>query len=63
MSPDTTPPTTTELRAAFDRARLLHLRGWTFARAMAAPLVAWSLQKSALAARQTHQLPAQPRLI
>ena len=58
----TTPPTTDELRAAFDRARLLHLSGWTFARAMAVPLVAWSLEKSALAARQTHHLPAQPRL-
>lgn len=57
------PPTTTELRAAFDRAKVLHLRGWTFARAMAAPLVAWALQKSALAARHTHHHPAQPRLI
>jgi hypothetical protein len=59
----TTPPTTAELRAAFDRARVLHLRGWTFARAMTVPIIAWSLEKSALAARQTHQLPAQPRLI
>ena len=59
----TTPPSTDELRAAFNRAALLHLRGWTFARALAVPYVAWSLQKSALAARQTHQLPAQPRLI
>lgn len=58
-----TPPTTAELRAAFQRSALLHLRGWTFARAMTVPLVAWSLEKSALAARQTHQLPAQPRLI
>lgn len=57
------PPTTAELRAAFDRARVLHLRGWTFARALAVPLVAWSLEKSALAARQTNNLPAQPRLI
>ena len=57
------PVTTAELRAAFDRARVLHLRGWTFARALAVPLVAWSLEKSALAARRTHQLPAQPRLI
>jgi len=58
-----TPPTNAELRAAFRRAALLHLRGWTFARAMAVPLVAWSLEKSALAARRTHHLPAQPRLI
>lgn len=57
------PPTTDELRAAFDRAKLLHLRGWTFARALAVPLVAWSLEKSALAARRTHNQPAQPRLI
>ena len=57
------PPTTAELRAAFDRARVLHLRGWTFARAMAVPIVAWSLEKSALATRQAHHLPAQPRLI
>ncbi len=63
MSRDTTPATTAELRAAFDRARLLRLSGWTFDRAMAAPLVAWSLQKSALAARRTHNIPAQPRLI
>jgi hypothetical protein len=57
------PPTTDELRAAFDRAKALHLRGWTFARALAVPLVAWSLEKSALAARRTHNQPAQPRLI
>lgn len=59
----TTTPTTDELRAAFNRAALLHLRGWTFARAMAVPLVAWALEKSALAARQKNKLPAQPRLI
>lgn len=58
-----TPPTTDELRAAFNRAALLHLRGWTFTRALAVPLVAWSLEKSALAARHSHHLPAQPRLI
>jgi len=56
-------PTTDELRAAFNRAPLLHLRGWTFERACAAPLVLWALNKSALAARQTHHHPAQPRLI
>ena len=58
----TAPPTTTELRAAFERARVLHLSGWTFARALAAPLVLWAMQKSALAARRTHHLPAQPGL-
>lgn len=57
------PPTTDELRAAFQRARLLHLYGWTFDKAMAAPYVAWALEKSALAARQKHHHPAQPRLI
>lgn len=56
-------PTTTELRAAFKRARVLHLSGWTFQRAMAAPLLRWSLEKSALAARRRHALPIQPRLI
>lgn len=60
---DATPVTTVELRAAFERARVLHLYGWTFERAQAAPLVLWALQKSALAARRTHHLPAQPRLI
>lgn len=60
--PDIT-PTITELRAAFDRARVLHLSGWTYQRAMAAPLVRWSLEKSALAHRHAHHLPAQPRLI
>ena len=63
MIKDITPATTEEPRAAFNRAALLHLRGWTFARAMAVPYIAWSLGNSALAARQTHQLPAQPRLI
>lgn len=57
------PATTDELRAAFGRAPLLHLLGWTFERAMAAPLLAWSLEKSALSFRKTHHLPAQPRLI
>ena len=56
-------PTTDELRAAFNRAPILHLRSWTFERACAAPLVLWALNKSALAARQTHHHPAQPRLI
>jgi len=58
-----TPVTTAELRAAFDRARLLRFSGWTFERALAAPLVAWSLHKSAIAARRRHHLPAQPRLL
>lgn len=56
------PLTTTELRAAFNRARVLHLRGWTFERAMSVHYIAWSLGNSALAARRTHNLPAQPRL-
>lgn len=59
----TPPPTTDELRAAFNRVPLLHLDGWTFERAMAAKLVRWALEKSALARRRSHQLPAQPRLI
>jgi hypothetical protein len=58
-----TAPTTDELRAAFNRVPILHLRGWTFERACAAPLVLWALKKSALAARQKNHHPAQPRLI
>ena len=46
-------PTTDELHAAFNRAPLLHLRGWTFERACAAPLVLWALKKSALATRRS----------
>lgn len=57
------PPTTDELRAAFNRVPLLHLSGWTFEKAMRVPTVRWGLEKSALARRRTHQLPAQPRLI
>lgn len=63
MSLDKTPPTTAELRAAFARCRGLHLAGWTFERAQAAPLVCWSLKHMALAHREKHHLPAQPRLI
>ena len=57
------PPSTDELRAAFNRCRGLHLAGWTFQRACDAPLVRWSLTKLALATREKHHLPAQPRLI
>lgn len=63
MAETNTPITTAELRAAFGRARLLRLHGWTYQKALACPLVAWALQRSALAHRQSHQLPAQPRLI
>lgn len=57
-----TPATTDELRAAWDRVRILRLRGWTYAKAMANPLLRISLEKSAVAHRRTehHQ---QPRLI
>jgi hypothetical protein len=57
------PPTTDELRAAFERAGVLRFRGWSFERALKVPYVAWALEKSALAHRQRHHLPAQPRLI
>lgn len=57
-----TPPTTDELRAAFNRAPILHLRGWTFERAQANRLTRWALEKSALATRRTHHLPAPPAL-
>jgi hypothetical protein len=57
------PPTTAELRAAFERAAYLKFIGWTFDKAMAVDYMRWSLTRSALAARHTHHLPAQPRLI
>lgn len=57
------PPTTDELRQAFARAAYLKLLGWTFEKAMAVDYMRWSLNRSALAARTTHHLPAQPRLI
>jgi hypothetical protein len=60
---DRTPPTTDELRAAFARVPLLHLSGWTFEKAMRVPTVRWALEKSVLARRRSHNLPAQPRLI
>lgn len=59
---NSTQPTTAELRAAFNRAPLLHLRGWNFERAMACPLTRWAMEKSALAARRTHHMPDQPAL-
>lgn len=59
------PPTTAELRAAWNRPGMTPLRfiGWSFERAMSVPTVRWSLEKSALATRRTHNQPAQPRLI
>jgi hypothetical protein len=57
------PPTTDELRAAFNRVPLLHLAGWTFDKAMAVATVRWALEKSVLARRRAHHLPSQPRLI
>jgi hypothetical protein len=58
------PVTTDELRAAFNRVRAdaparLDVREGR----RRADLIRWSLEKSALAHRQTHHLPAQPRLI
>jgi hypothetical protein len=55
------PPTTTELKAAWKRAGLWRL-GVTFDAALANRLTRWSMEKSALAARRTHHLPAQPAL-
>jgi len=54
---------TDELRAAFNRAPLLHLRGMTFTEALALPLVHWALQMSALSRRKRENSPIQPRLI
>ena len=58
-----TDPTTAELRAAFNRVPLMRLRGWTFERACAAPLVLWALKKSALATRRKEHLPVQGWLL
>ena len=54
------PPTVDELRAAFDRCRVLHLLGWTFAKALAVPSIATSHACSAICHRQARGLPAQP---
>jgi len=59
----TTPPTTDELRAAFNRVPSLRFMGWNFEKAMSVATVRWALEKSALAGRRTHHSPAQPRLI
>jgi hypothetical protein len=56
-----TPITTAELRLAYRRAGLWRI-GMTFEVACDAPLVRWSLTKSALAARRAG-VPAQLRLI
>lgn len=62
MSP-AEPITMDELRAAWDRCRVLHLRGWTFERALGVPVMVTTLMHSAAAHRARHHLPAQPRLI
>jgi hypothetical protein len=56
-------PTTAELRESFNRAPLMRLRGWTFERACAAPLILWALKKSALARRRSDPLPTQGSLL
>lgn len=62
-------PTTTELRAAFDRVKPLRFRGWTFERALASPLLRISIVNSARAHRDRLEaqygaaLPVQPTLI
>ncbi len=63
LSADLSAVTMDELRAAWDRCRVLRLDGWTFERALSTPIVAWSLMRSAASHRITHHLPAQPRLI
>lgn len=54
-------PTTVELKAAWQRAGLWRA-GVKYSEAMARPLVRWALEKSALARRRSHKLPAQPAL-
>lgn len=59
----TTPePTTAELKEAFKASRLW-VFGVTFERAIASPLVMWSLRHDVMAARKKYQSPLQPRLI
>lgn len=60
-TPNTSPITTSELRLAYRRAGLWRI-GMSFERALAAPLVRWSMEKSALV-RRRHGEPAQLRLI
>lgn len=59
--PHELPPTTDELKAAWQRANLWRL-GVSFSEAMARPLVRWAMEKSALATRRSNKLPAQPAL-
>lgn len=56
------PVTTDELKAAYKRAGLWVI-GKTFAEALNTPLVRRCLEYSALARRQRHQQPLQPRLL
>lgn len=51
-------PTDAELRCAFRRSGLWRL-GWEYSRAIAAPLVRWALERSAIAHRRP-ATPAQP---
>ena len=55
------PPTTAELKAAYQRARLWRV-GVSFERAQAMAPVLWAMEKSALAARRRDRLPVQPAL-
>jgi len=57
-----TPPTTDELKAAFKRSGLWR-DGWSYYKAITTGTVRWSLERSALATRRKHNLPAQARLI
>jgi hypothetical protein len=54
--------TTQERKDAYTRAKLWRI-GMSFHQAQAAPLVRWALEKSALARRKRHAIPAQPSLI
>ena len=56
------PPTTDELRAAFERCYELHFYHIDFEKAMQIPGIPFCLEQSALAYRHTNNLPAQPRL-
>ena len=56
-------PELADLRAAYDRARLLRLAGYSFARALATPLVRRGLELSASARLRQGGWPIQGKLL
>ena len=56
-------PELADLRAAYDRARLLRLAGYSFGRALASPLVRRGLELSAIARIRRGSWPYQVKLL